>query len=538
MSGEVLIPPWVRPESPETIRMIDDATVAFQPSFGRGQTQRGIFADPRWGLRRRYRGLRSDEKAAILNTLNDSRGQLNPIRVTPHTPIRGGFATSELVSNGTFQNGATGWTASSDYSISVSDRVLRAVRVANTGGALVLEQSATVSVVQYAPYALRFMVTQGRGTYAASSFGHRIGTAAAGTQVQNETAQFSYGLQTTAFNAWNGTSVAASLVDSSVAGLTAGDSVLIPYVSLARCARVDNSPNDLQNAEVFGSSPWVASSGATGATISSNTSTAPDGNTTADSLVENGGASTHYVSQPVTFSANAHDRAVWCCIKNSGRNFALLQMDHAGGTVSQYFNVTGGAGAVGVNGTTGTGWSNRRAFLTDLGNSWYLCVLVARKSGAQTSGSAYINAASADGTSSYTGSSGNALALWRGGCAATSEPVLPPGNTSVLSSGTTQSGNGLNTKGWPASTSNLLLTGDWVEIGGELKQLTAPVNSDAAGLAYIQFRPGLAGSPADGDAVIVYEPFGRFIYPAGTREFENLFGIYSDCEMNLEEIYS
>jgi hypothetical protein len=93
------------------------------------------------------------------------------------------------------------------------------------------------------------------------------------------------------------------------------------------------------------------------------------------------------------------------------------------------------------------------------------------------------------------------------------------------------------TKGWPVSTSGLLLSGDWFEINGELKQLTAPVNSDGLGLAYLQFRPGLAASPADSDPVIVYQPFGRFIYPGGTRELENLFGIYGDCEMNLEEVY-
>src|SRR3989304_2174672 len=105
---DVMIPPWVRPESPETIRWIDDATQAFAPAFGRGMTQRGIWADPRWGLRRRYRGLRTDEKAAILNALNETRGQLNILRVTPHTPIRGSFATSELLTNNTSASGPTG----------------------------------------------------------------------------------------------------------------------------------------------------------------------------------------------------------------------------------------------------------------------------------------------------------------------------------------------------------------------------------------------------------------------------------------------
>src|SRR5512147_3197472 len=165
MSQEVMIPPWVRPESPETIRMIDDATVAFQPAFGRGMTQRGIFADPRWGLRRRYRGLRSDETAAILNALNESRGQLNTIRVTPHTPIRGSFATSELLTNGMFDNGTTGWTAGTEYTISVSDRVLRGQRSAMTAASNVMFRNVTT--VQYAPYVARAMILPGRGTYTA-----------------------------------------------------------------------------------------------------------------------------------------------------------------------------------------------------------------------------------------------------------------------------------------------------------------------------------------------------------------------------------
>lgn len=525
MASEVIIPPWVRPESPETIRMIDDATVAFQPSFGRGQTQRGIFADPRWGLRRRYRGLRSDEKAAILTALNESRGQFNIIRVTPHTPIRGSFVTSELLTNNTFASGTTGWSATNSV-LTVSDRMAR-LTVSTPGANVQVQQSATL--VQYAPYVLRAMINEGPGT-SGLSIGPFL---TAGNNVTNgySTAR---GLRAiAAVNDATGSQAQFPIVFSSTSGFYAGSYVEMPYTSLARCALVDNGSNIALRSDAFDNAAWSKGN----LSVTANNAGAPDGTITGEDLVEDSTASSnHGLGQLLTVSSGALDYAYAVALRPGTRTWArILMIEGTGSTIAgAYFNLS--TGAVGTL-TTGANWSNVRAFVGTLGSGWYYCCIVARKTNAATQFTAGIRLATADNTDSYSGNGSGFISAWRATVAQSSVPTRLVQTTSAAQSATTQTGSALYTKGWPASTNGLLLAGDWFEWQGELKQLTAPVNSDAAGLAYMQFRPSLAGSPADNDPIVVFEPFGRFIYP-GTREFENLFGIYGDCEMNLEEIYS
>lgn len=528
--GEVMIPPWVRPESPETIRWIDDATQSFQPMFGRGATQRGIWADPRWGLRRRYRGLRSDEKAAILNSLNESRGQFNIMRVTPHAPLRGSMATGELLSNNTFASGMTGWSTGGEYAGSVSDRVMRLARTAVTTAQNALAASAEIAVTQYAPYVMRFMVKQGSGVFTSSGF--RLDDIS-GTNAQTGASQTSYGLLSQMFVSRD-TNMNPALTELATSGLIYGDYILVPYASFARCALVDNGPNYLQQTEGFNNVVWTK----TASSISANSATSPTGNGVADKIVEDTSNATHYAQQTVSISSGAIDLCITCALKASGRNFGFLYMkeDTGNTNVNAVFDLSGGTvGTI----TTGANWASARAYIAPLGNSWYYCALVARKTNAATSLTILIGPASNSSTISYTGDGASGVYAYRAGVAQSGVPTMlttDPGGT-PFPTGNSQAGGALYTKGWPASESGLLLTGDWIEINGELKQLTAPVNSDAAGLAYIQFRPSLADSPDDNDPIVVHEPFGRFIYPQGTRELENLFGIYGDCEMNLEEVY-
>jgi hypothetical protein len=519
----------VRPESPETIRIIDDATVAFQPAFGRGTTQRGIFADPRWGLRRRYRGLRSDEKAAIQVALNETRGQFNVLRVTPHTPIRGSFATSELLSNNTFASGTSSWSESNaGVTLTAVDRVLR-IRRADGANSTAIRNTVSMAVTANSPYVLRAFAVPGRG---ATGCGLRVGTTLGGIEV-SESAVSATGGMLSLVAVPSASPVYASLVDS-FSGRMAGDYTSYPYSSYSRCALVDNAANLLTRSDDFDHADWAK----IGVVVGANTTPAPDGTSTMDGLIEDTNNTGHLVTQNKTgLSSAAADYTIAVEVTPGNRSYCFLQMDEGGSTVvTQFFNLA--SGVVGSSASTGAGWSNRRAAIVNLGDSRYYCVMTARKTSSATTVKAYIGAASADGTSTYVGNgAGTAIAIRRGGVSPSSVWCRMGQTTSAATVGAPESGGGLYTKGWPVSTNGLLLTGDWIEINGELKQLTAPVNSDAAGLAYIQFRPGLASTPADNDPVVAFEPFGRFIYP-GTREFENLFGIYGDCEMNLEEIYS
>lgn len=339
----------------------------------------------------------------------------------------------------------------------------------------------------------------------------------------------------------SGTSAYFGLVDLQTDTVLAGDYYESSYFSLARCALVDNGANLLlhsDNIDSFhapGNAVWT---GTRLNAVGANSVAAPDGTTTAEAIQEDSTASnTHLIAQSVTVSSAAADYTLTVALKGNGRNWAALEMNDGTSSVSNYFNITSGAGAVGASTTVGGTWANLRYFIADLGNGWFQCTIVARKTGSSTSLAARIYLATSDGGAVYSGGGVNAINAWRATLVQSPMPVRLSQTTSTSASSATQSGSAIYTKGWPVSTSGLLLAGDWVEINGELKQLTAPINSDAIGLAYMQFRPSLAGSPSENDPIIVQEPFGRFIYPGG-REFENLFGIYGDCEMNLEEVYS
>jgi hypothetical protein len=523
--AEVMIPPWVLPESPETIRWIDDATIVFPPSFGRGFTQRGSWADPRWGLRRRYRGLSSEQKAAILACLNESRGQLNRILVTPHAPLRGSFPTSELLTNNTFASGTTGWTSSSEYTLSATDRALRATRNAFTASTNILISPA-VTTVQYAPYVARFMVSQGRGAYGA---GFKIndtpffGTASTG-----------FGLKTQAFVP-NVTSDALAIQDQESSGLMAGDYLTIPFASYSRCALVDNGSNQLTRSDQIDDAAWTK----TALTVVANNNTAPDGTVTGDALQETVANSNHQIAQSFTVTSAAQD-ICWCIAWAPGsRSWMNMVMTEATGSTSiqAYFNAT--TGVTGSTPAAGANWSNLRRFIVDIGNGWkYICI-VARKTNAATTIQCRAHVASADGTDSYVGTAAvTAAVAWRATAALSSVPVRLMQTTSAAVAATVQVGSALYLKGLPASTNGLLEIGDWTEVAGQLKQTTARLNSDAAGLGYLQFRPALGDSPADNDPVTVYQPFGRFMYSGGQKELTNMFGVYGDIEMDLEEVYT
>lgn len=78
--------------------------------------------------------------------------------------------------------------------------------------------------------------------------------------------------------------------------------------------------------------------------------------------------------------------------------------------------------------------------------------------------------------------------------------------------GANQTGGTLVTTGWQANAQNVLLPGDFVGVGGELKMVRydTTVNADATGRAEIQLEPPLRSSPADGAAIVLNRPKALF----------------------------
>lgn len=75
-----------------------------------------------------------------------------------------------------------------------------------------------------------------------------------------------------------------------------------------------------------------------------------------------------------------------------------------------------------------------------------------------------------------------------------------------LVKGASQTGLTLLTDGWNVSQTGVLLAGDYIQIGSELKMITSDTNSDSGGNATLSFTPPIRVSPADNGSVIVDTP--------------------------------
>src|SRR5690606_29232972 len=94
--------------------------------------------------------------------------------------------------------------------------------------------------------------------------------------------------------------------------------------------------------------------------------TAPDGTSTADSIIEDSTASdTHAVSQSVTVASDENDFSFACALKKGARTWGRLEVGDTTHAVYAYFNLS--AGAVGTVGTQGSNMVNQRAFIVPLG---------------------------------------------------------------------------------------------------------------------------------------------------------------------------
>lgn len=103
-----------------------------------------------------------------------------------------------------------------------------------------------------------------------------------------------------------------------------------------------------------------------------------------------------------------------------------------------------------------------------------------------------------------------------------------------LVNGASQTGVLLIVDGLPASTSGLARAGDMFEVGGELKRLTADVDTDGSGNAALMFEPALRSAPADNVPVIFTKPAGRFVL-ADDAGWQTRPGLISDLELSFVE---
>lgn len=74
----------------------------------------------------------------------------------------------------------------------------------------------------------------------------------------------------------------------------------------------------------------------------------------------------------------------------------------------------------------------------------------------------------------------------------------------------------MTSRGWKPSTL-VLRDGDWLQVGDELKRVTADVWSDQSGAARIAFSPMLRKSHPSGTPLVVERPMGVFRLDGGGK---------------------
>lgn len=522
---DLLFPTWV-PIAEAEWRLVDFTGRSSTTASG---AQRRVSRGQRLGVSYRLQNLSAAERHAVMAWAAALRGGFGTaILYDPANRQRGSFPGGELLANPTFADGTTGWTSSGGAQLSFTTQarvaVLKPLGLTQPG----IYQQPTFT--QGVPYAVRSFLRDGLQS-AGLSIGRFLSDSSSASIADYNSTR---GLGTLSFVAGStGVGTAWAYVMAATSGYVPGQiSTFLDYTSLARCALVDNGPNLLTYGDDVTNGVWTP----TGlASRNSNVAVAPDGTTTADSIVENSSTGYHTVERAaVTVSASAADYSFTVAVKG-GRNFVLLELAETLGStgVYQVFNLS--TGAVGATTFTGANWSNKRAFITALGNGWYACTLIARKTNAATGVVSRIYIENADTSATYTGDGTSLLWVWRATLAQSSVPTRLVSTTTTAAAGTGSAGIGYAyLKGLPASTSGLVAAGDRVEVNGEMKIATASLDSDAAGLGYLQFEPVLRTAPADGAAVIIGQPMGRFIL-TDDASWVTRPGMFSDIILNFIE---
>ena len=88
-------------------------------------------------------------------------------------------------------------------------------------------------------------------------------------------------------------------------------------------------------------------------------------------------------------------------------------------------------------------------------------------------------------------------------------PRGTPVGTPVIN-GAAQTGYALATRGWTASAANILLPGDYIQIGYRLYRVLDAASADSSGHATLAVWPNLRDQPADGATIITASCKGLF----------------------------
>ena len=190
--------------------------------------------------------------------------------------------------------------------------------------------------------------------------------------------------------------------------------------------------------------------------ISANSTTAPDGTTTADTVTASAGSGFKDLYQYFTSSASANTTYTFSVfVKPNGIQYFTVVPYFNGASYASWFDLTAGTTLLNTSGNTST--------ITNLANGWYRCT-VTRTSPATLSNAIFIvRPANANGDSTYIGNGSNGFYVWGAQLEQGSFPTsyIPTSGSTVTRSADNASITGTNfTDFYNASEGTLVLTAD------------------------------------------------------------------------------
>jgi hypothetical protein len=142
--------------------------------------------------------------------------------------------------------------------------------------------------------------------------------------------------------------------------------------------------------------------------VSANNSTAPDGTTTADLLVEDSSTSGRYLQQAITTTAQTYTFSVYLKMPSSNaRRYALLY--HNESVKGWVFDLQ--SGVVGAGGTTAVG-APAAYGIESVGSGWYRCYITITGTAASNQFRIYPVTNNGSGNASYTGDGVSGILVW------------------------------------------------------------------------------------------------------------------------------
>jgi hypothetical protein len=305
----------------------------------------------------------------------------------------------ELITNGDFSNGTTGWTTGGTTTFTVSGGV---ATVQNNGADALIGQAKTGLVV-------------GQSYLITATISNVIGGANPDLRIGTSIGNFNFALTNTGTGNFRyvfvATTTSAAFSFSTGSAAASGPAFSIDNISVkalpgnhrfqttsANRPVVSARVNLLTKTEQFNDGGWTKSN----VTVVANATTAPDGTTTADKIYPSSTGINRFVFQATTLTSGIYTWSIRA--KAAEKNIAYIDFTGAG-TTQAFFNLS--------TGTIGSVAAGYTATITNLGDGWYECAGTNNTAAAYNFGGVY-GVADLNGLTTVTANGTDGIFIWGG----------------------------------------------------------------------------------------------------------------------------